>query len=111
MQDDPGSFFKQRAAVSFHRRRKYPVDSEKWRQCAREAQLYIGFYRAAVRDMESAERGEIDRAEVLRRLYERLEKHLGRELPTPPECWGVELSPFLDETPLHPRRKESDFAA
>jgi hypothetical protein len=97
MQDDPAGFFHQRAVVSFYRRRRHPANSEGWHRCVKEARQYICFYRETVTDMCSAERGEIDMAEVLRRVYARLEKHLGHELPPAPECWDPYpiLPPFM----------------
>jgi hypothetical protein len=85
MREDPASFFRQRATVCFHRRRKHSVNSEEWLACVREARRYVMLYRETALDMAAG----IDEAEVIRRLYARLEKHLGRELPPPPEFWDA----------------------
>lgn len=93
MREDPVAFFAQRAAVAFYRRRKHSVNSEAWRDCVREARQYVRLHRETALDMAAG----IDEAEVIRRVYARLEKHLDRKLPAPPEFWDPypSVRPFM----------------
>jgi hypothetical protein len=84
MREDPAAFFRQRAALCFHRRRRDSVNSEEWLVCLRQARQYVRLYRETL-DMAAG----IDEAEVIRRVYARLEKHLGRNLPLSPEHWNL----------------------
>ena len=43
---DAAAFYRQRARASFYRRRKYPVNSEEWKQAVHDARQFIGYYRA-----------------------------------------------------------------
>jgi L-lactate utilization protein LutB len=45
---DPAAFFRQRAGACFHRLRKYPVNSEDWRHCVKEARQFIRAYRLQI---------------------------------------------------------------
>jgi hypothetical protein len=47
---DPAAFFLLRARTCFHRRRKYPVNSEDWQHTVKETRQFIRYYRAQTDD-------------------------------------------------------------
>jgi hypothetical protein len=42
------AFYRQRAKASYHRRRKYPLNSHDRQQCVTEARQFIRYYRAQI---------------------------------------------------------------
>jgi hypothetical protein len=52
---DPASFFRQRASACFHRRRKYPVNSDDWLHEVNSARRFVAAYRGLVEGDLSSE--------------------------------------------------------
>jgi phage terminase Nu1 subunit (DNA packaging protein) len=52
---DAAAFFRHRARAAFYRRRKYPVNSEDWRQSVDEARRFIRYHREAATQQSDPE--------------------------------------------------------